>query len=182
MPYVKREVYQRLYSTTNYGKAEKGACPGVRYLPLYRDWLISPVIDLGCGTGDTVKALREEGFVANGIDQVIYGEGMRVGDITAPLTFEPTPKSALLLDVAEHIPDEGLEGVFQNMLGTDHQVISTFSGSSTWKGSEELHINLKTPKQWREFIERWFTIQKEITLEPTKLPIIRSLFLCEKKR
>ncbi len=79
-------LYQQIYDDNPwYGNADQGRCPGVRLLPEYQDWLISPVLDMGCGRGQTVEQLRSDGYEADGIDQVEIHPGMRVGDITQPL-------------------------------------------------------------------------------------------------
>ena len=64
-------LYQRIYEQHDwYGDAEQGRCPGVRLLPLYQSWLEGSVVDLGCGRGHTVQAIRELDFRCDGIDQV----------------------------------------------------------------------------------------------------------------
>ena len=85
-PAESKNLYQSIYDENPwYGNAEEDRCPGVRLLPEYQDWLVGPVIDLGCGRGHVVEALIEAGLEAEGIDQIVCNPKMRVGDITKPI-------------------------------------------------------------------------------------------------
>lgn len=117
----------------------------------YRPWLWSKVIDLGCGTGDTVALMRRDGFAADGIDQVYLENGMRVGDITKALDLSEY-HTATCFDVLEHISDPGVARILENMRQTEQQVISVDTGSSVVEGFGELHVNRKTVAQWQAMI------------------------------
>lgn len=171
-----RNVYEKLYNDPNlrYGQAKHDRCPGVRYYPLYRYWLKGSVIDLGCGTGDTVELLRSEGFRCTGIDQINTGKLLAMGDITEPLEIELIGTS-LALDVFEHLPDSKLTGLINNMEKTERQVITVHSGSHKVHGVE-LHVNQKTKQEWTKFISKHFLIADIIELEKD----LRFLYLCAK--
>ena len=163
-PADSRDLYQKIYDDNPwYGDADKGRCPGVRLLPQYQDWLIGPVIDLGCGRGHTVDRLRELGFEANGIDQISKHPDMMVGDITKPIENMTRFRSAVCVDCIEHLYDEQVEGLFANMKQVQRQAFSIHNGESTGTG-QELHVNRRPFDQWRKIIERDFAIEKEIEL------------------
>lgn len=170
--------YQELYEdpALQYGSAAHGRCPGVRSLPLYRHWLIGSVIDLGCGTGDTVRALRDEGVVADGLDQVNLPNAMRVGDITAPLDLGAY-RSAICLDVLEHIDDSCLEGLLENLAQVERQVVTVHIGSAREAGrGVELHINRKSFGQWEAVLDARLDVCRMTTLDRRRM-----LFLCRRK-
>jgi hypothetical protein len=159
-----RSQYQRIYTDFDwYGDARQGRCPGVRLLPEYRDWLRSPVLDLGCGRGHTVEALRELGFVAEGIDQVAIDTGMRVGDICRPIDDIRSFRSVVCIDCIEHLTDGQMEGLVANMLQVERQAFSIHNGSSRDTG-EELHVNRKPFHEWERMLSRSFRIEKKIAI------------------
>ena len=156
-----QELYQALYDDPNlrYGRAVSNRCPGVRYLPQFQGHLIEPVIDLGCGTGDTVKAMREVGFEADGLDWINGGV-----DITEPQDLEKY-ESAICIDVLEHITDDKLPGLIQNLQKVKHQAVTVHCGSSKEAGyPQELHTNIKTQAEWTAFLSEHFEIITTITL------------------
>lgn len=170
-----KELYQQLYedSNLNYGRASYGRCPGVRFIPYYFSWLENNIIDLGCGTGDTVKELKYKGFNIDGIDQIKLNNNMESGDITLEKDLSKY-NTALCIDVFEHLPDSKLIQLIKNMSTCKKQVISVFSGSSKEIGyDQELHINIKSLEEWQDFINKYLNIQKIIDIS-----INRQLYLC----
>ena len=159
-----RSQYQRIYEDFDwYGDARQDRCPGVRLLPLYRGWLLSPVLDLGCGRGHTVEALREHGFVAEGIDQVAVNPEMRVGDICGPIADIRSFESVVCIDCIEHLGDRELRGLFDNMLQVERQAFSIHNGPSRETG-EELHVNRKSFRDWDRIVGERFRIEKKIMI------------------
>lgn len=159
-----RSQYQRIYAEFDwYGDARQGRCPGVRLLPRYRDWLLSPVLDLGCGRGHTVEALRGLGFVAEGLDQVDIGRGMRVGDICRPIADIRSFRSVVCIDCIEHLTDRQVEGLVANMVQVERQAFSIHNGSSRDTG-EELHVNRKPFREWERILSTSFQIEKKIMI------------------
>ena len=171
-----KEVYQEIYEKLKwYGNSETGHSPGVRYIPKYKDWLIGPIIDLGCGRGDTVRKLRELGFLASGIDFVNLANDMSVGDITKPIDNLPVFKTSLCLDVFEHVDEAGVEKILENMKQTDRQVI-TAANEKSFHCGHELHINIKTFDGWKETVGKHLTIVESIIVQKDTI-----LLLCKKK-
>jgi len=109
------EIYQKLYDESNYGDAKANRCPSARYYPKFKDHLISPVVDFGCGRGDCVSLMISDGISACGIDQVELSNYMLVGDITEPMIFDNEYGSSICIDVFEHLTDAECIGVLENM-------------------------------------------------------------------
>jgi SAM-dependent methyltransferase len=175
-PAESKELYQKIYDENPwYGDASEGRCPGVRLLPIYKDWLIGPVIDLGCGRGQTVEHLRKMGLQAEGIDQIEKHPEMMVGDITKPIEKMNRFKSAVCVDCIEHLYDHQVEGLFTNMRQVKRQAFSIHNGESTGTG-QELHVNRRGFDQWAKVIERHFKIVEAIDIHDNQM-----LYLTESK-
>lgn len=168
-PHDTSEQYQKIYDDNPwYGDADQGRCPGVRLLPHYQDWLIGPVMDLGCGRGQTVERLRKFGLIADGIDQIKVHPEMRVGDITKPIADISKYKSVVCVDCIEHLYDEQVLGLFANMKQVERQAFSIHNGESTGTG-EELHVNRKSFSDWTTFILEHFVIDSEIEINAQQM-------------
>jgi len=157
------QVYQHLYDDPllKYGDANFNRCPGTRFLPLYEHWLRSPVFDFGCGRGHTVVAMKRRGFVAMGMDMVDTGSGMFIGDITQPVSDVLDYKTAISIDVFEHLLDEDLFGLIKNMQHAERQVISVHTGRAHEQGvKQDLHINKKSFEDWDFFLSKFFDVDK----------------------
>ena len=162
-------LYQKIYDDNPwYGDAEQGRCPGVRLLPQYRDWLIGPVMDLGCGRGQTVEHLKSQGFEATGIDQIRKNPEMRVGDITQPISDIARFKSVVCVDCIEHLYEAQVLGLFENMKQVERQAFSIHNGESTGTG-QELHVNRKSFDEWSKLIEEHFVIHQAIEIHPEQM-------------
>jgi hypothetical protein len=159
------ETYQNLYDNTIYGSGAHNCCPGVRDLPKYRRFIQPPVIDVGCGRGDTVDLLRSLGVDAIGIDQITLNNDMLTGDITATQDWS-IYKTALCIDVLEHITFSRIRQLLLNMAATERQIITVHTGASGtahWthtKQDVELHITQLTFAEWDEVIGQHLTIQR----------------------
>lgn len=163
------ELYQRIYDENPwYGDASQGRCPGVRLLPQYSEWLTGPVLDLGCGRGQTVEHLQQLGFEAEGIDQIKNHPDMRVGDITQPIPDIAKFKSVVCIDCIEHLLDDQVLGLFANMKQVARQAFSIHIGESTGTG-QELHVNRKSFSQWTELIREHFEIAHEIEINAQQI-------------
>ena len=168
-PAESKDLYQSIYDENPwYGNAEEDRCPGVRLLPEYQDWLIGPVIDLGCGRGHVVEALIEAGFEAEGIDQIVCNPKMRVGDITKPIEDIQNFKSAVCVDCIEHLYEEQVAGLFENMKQTQRQAFSIHNGESTGTG-QELHVNRKDFIDWTKIIREYFDIASAIQIHDNQV-------------
>lgn len=164
-----KELYRELYSDPDlyYGQAEHNMCMGVRDFDLYCNWLVPPVIDLGCGTGDTVDLLNERGFSAFGVDWVKLrcGEMFAEFDITTLLPWKWIIgfNSALCTDVFEHIPEERLVYLIRNLQQYRRQVITISVRESKVDVPEEMrkriHCNIKSPGEWHDLLKKYFSVK-----------------------
>lgn len=151
-----RELYQHLYEDRmlNYGSSKHNRCPGVKFFEFYGDALVSPVFDFGCGRGDTVYFLREQGLMVEGVDQIKLDNGMQVADITQPMILPPATQTALCMDVFEHLTDKDLAGLIANMKQCPFQIISVHNGPAYEIGcKKDLHINKKSFEDWQDFLK-----------------------------
>lgn len=163
-PRQSASLYQKIYDENPwYGDADQDRCPGVRLLPEYHEWLISPVIDLGCGRGQTVEKLRELGMEAEGIDQISVNPNMRIGDITKPIEGIDQFKSAVCIDCIEHLYDDQVLGLFENLKQVKRQAFSIHNGESTGTG-QELHVNRKDFVDWTKLVREHFDIATAIQI------------------
>jgi 2-polyprenyl-3-methyl-5-hydroxy-6-metoxy-1,4-benzoquinol methylase len=121
-----------------------------KYYPYYKDYLKSPIIDLGCGRGDTVECLRNAGEDADGIDKKDSMNDMAVGDISDPVDFIEEYNTAMCIDVFEHLSDPELVGVLKNMQRVDQQIITVRK------------TDKKTYKQWESLIMKHLIIVSSV--------------------
>lgn len=162
-------LYQQIYDENPwYGNAAEDRCPGVRLLPEYQEWLISPVIDLGCGRGHTVDRLLELGMKAEGIDQIQVNPRMRVGDITKPIEGMAEFQSAVCIDCIEHLYEEQVLGLFENMKQVKRQAFSIHNGESSGTG-QELHVNRKSFLDWTKLIREHFDVATAIQISEEQI-------------
>ena len=160
-----KSIYQKVYDETSwYGEAFTGDhCPGARLIPFYKDWVRGPLIDLGCGRGHTVLKLKELGFDAAGIDIIELDNEMLRGSIVEPVVGIEFFNSCICMDVIEHIEDEDLVGLFENMAKTKRQAFSIANFGSMHRGVE-LHINRKPFSEWETIIKKYFRIVKVLEI------------------
>lgn len=176
-----RSLYQWVYDTKyrNYGEMSHNHCPGVRLYPEYATFIRSPIIDLGCGTGDTVRYLRERGYEAQGVDWIILKNDMMVGDI---LEFKDYDKydTVLCMDVLEHLSMENVHKLLKNMEGSKLQVFSISNTPSIIvkdKRKINVHVTDIPFGIWDIIIRKYFNIIKR-----KKIRDMQMLYLCEGKR
>ncbi len=170
-----RPIFTMLYTETDYGSGD--LCTGIKYYECYKKWLKPKIIDLGCGVGDAVDLFREEGLEADGIDWMMLGTHMKLGDITKPLDFTGYT-TATCLDVLQHVADRDLDGLFRNMQQTERQVFIFHTGSSVitlGHRQVEMHQNQKSKQDWCDLISNYFEIvgscllDRRSTTSPTDL-------------
>jgi len=80
----------------------------------------STVVDMGAGTGRYVRALRERGFLAVGIDGTPgvfdLSDGLvREVDLSVPVCFGDAADWAISIEVGEHIPPDGVRAYVGNL-------------------------------------------------------------------
>jgi SAM-dependent methyltransferase len=175
-PHNSTQLYQEIYEQNEwYGNAHEGRCPGVRLIPEYEEWIQSPVLDLGCGRGHTVEKLRELGFEADGIDQIRIHPDMQVGDISKPLNDMERYQSVTCIDCIEHLYEEQVIGLFDNMKRVERHAFSIHNGPSNDTG-QELHVNRMDFTDWHRLISQHFDIAAAIKIHDEQM-----LYLTKRK-
>jgi hypothetical protein len=172
-----QSIYQYLYDCTpKYGRPNFNSCPGISFYPYYEKWLEAPIMDLGCGTGDTVIFMRKNNLSADGMDQVIFHPQMLVGDICDPLPEMSRYATGLCIDVIEHIHDDKVFGLLSNLGRCKKQIISIHNKPAEYRGpnGEELHVNLKPFSEWKAILDRYFEVCREISVSE-----VQTLYLCK---
>lgn len=110
------------------------------------------ILDIGCGPGTYVRAMREAGLCAFGIDLgVTPSDYLKREDILAPDFDETGYDLALCLEVAEHIPGQFAELFVLRVVQTAPIVI--FSAAPPGQGGEG-HVNLQPKSYWIDHFAR----------------------------
>lgn len=123
------------------------------------------VLDLGCGLGTWLAALRSRGILdVRGVDGdyvrrdllEIPSESFTVGDLTQPLALGRTFDLAMSLEVAEHLPGAAGPVLVESL--TRHAPLVLFSAAVPGQGGEN-HINCRWPEYWATlFSERGYDV------------------------
>jgi len=180
MEKISSELYERIYrEISDYGRVSKNHCPGIRLYPHYKDYLKSPVLDVGSGTGETVLFLRERKYDAYGLDWIEpSNEYCKKADITLKADWRKY-NTITCFDVIEHIDNAKVTGLFTNMTACKYQIFSIANNSSfitLTNGTKiDLHINKKSFNVWRGIISDYFKILVEIPIRS-----YQHLYICSK--
>jgi SAM-dependent methyltransferase len=120
------------------------------------------VIDLGCGPGNWLIALQEEGITDFfGVDQNDYGSDLRiprerfaVADLAAPFSSSRTYDLVICMEVAEHVAEAAAPTLVRSLTALGQIVL--FSAAIPSQGGTD-HRNEQWPEYWRTlFAEREF--------------------------
>jgi SAM-dependent methyltransferase len=119
--------------------------------------LIAPdsAIDLGCGPGNWLLALRESGVAdVFGVDQNDYGDDLRIGrecfavaNLTAPFQIQRTFGLVICIEVAEHLPPAAAPTLVRSLTALGPVVM--FSAAIPLQGGAG-HRNEQWPEYWRD--------------------------------
>jgi SAM-dependent methyltransferase len=114
------------------------------------------VVDVGCGTGIWLAALRNEGVSdILGVDGpwvpreilAVPEDDFLAHDLTAPLALDRRFDLALCLETAEHLPPEAAGGLVDSLVGLAPVVV--FSAAVPGQGGHG-HVNEQWPSYWRD--------------------------------
>jgi cyclopropane fatty-acyl-phospholipid synthase-like methyltransferase len=168
-----RDIYQDLYITTDYGLSSAGKCPGMRFYPHYRNFIIGSVLDYGCGRGETVEFLQKKGVEALGVDYIDLDNGMLVADITQKIDLYGY-KTGICCDVLEHLTEAEIDSFIEkNLKKHERCIISIHTGRSyDKKHSVELHLTQKPVEWWEGKLLKHFSIEKRVCVQPQRWLII----------
>lgn len=175
-----KKIYNGIYENNkwynNHYLKSGSRCLGAKLLEDYKNWLYGSVIDLGCGRGHTVNEIVKLGFKVNGIDIIdlkyIESKYCQSGNVAEPLDIYSYDTS-LCIDVLEHITQDKMFEVLDNMNKTFRQVILVSNMSSCINGID-IHINKKEYDKWHIIISSYFDIKDVINYHG------RWMFLCER--
>lgn len=179
---INSDLYETVYQEVkNYGKAEYNHCPGIRLYPHYKDYLKGKIIDLGSGTGETVKFFRTLNHEAIGYDWIKpQNEYCEQQDITVKLNLKFFD-IATSFDVIEHLTNFQVKKLFINMTDCKFQIFTIANTPSIVKlenGDEiDLHINKKSFDKWRGILVDYFDILQEISIRD-----YQNLYICQQKK
>jgi SAM-dependent methyltransferase len=111
----------------------------------------SKILDYGCGKGQLLDHLEDVGFQASGYDPGIE-----------KFSTLPSDKFDAICcnDVLEHIPEEGLEKIFQQILGFEPKFISFnighFAAEAILPNGSNAHETIRPMVWWRDRINHSF--------------------------
>ncbi len=171
-----KDLYEVLYKYTDYGDMKIGRCPSYRILSHYIEWIKQPICDLGCGRGNLVKLLRDLNCKIDGFDMIRFEDFVIERDVTKPIDLTKY-KTALCVDVFEHINDDNLKGLIENLKQVERQIITvSIDKSNDWIKGIDLHINIKGFPVWDYIIKENFDI-----VEMHNINDVQRIYLCERK-
>jgi len=93
---------------------------------------------------------------------------MRVGDITKPIPDIGLFESCICVDCIEHLYEDQVLGLFENMKQVKRQAFSIHNGESTGTG-QELHVNRKSFQDWAILIRKHFDIAAAIEIHAEQM-------------
>ncbi len=114
------------------------------------------VLDVGCGIGNLVLSLREEGISAFGVDSAKALESFWHEDYfsfaeATKLPFEhKTFDLVVSSDFFEHIPEEDIDTVKSEMLRVGKRVIARVAYEDNITKKQALYHVTNKPKEWWE--------------------------------
>lgn len=177
-------IYDALYAGTGYARERN---------TIQFEWLVGreltgvrTALDMGCGVGHVVRALRARGVRAIGVDASRALEEREwagdAGFVLADLIevrLDETFDLVVCHDVLEHLPqaaaDLALENVARHARGWVSLTIADHP--DVWLGTE-LHVNRKPFAWWRERVEAWLEVLEDRSVLGGAL----HLFWCRARR
>jgi len=174
-----KEKYDKMWAIDSYSKYSPAMVYKDAIIKFCKQNDIKLILDAGCGSGDLMNALFDNGFLCKGVDITKKGI-VNYGDcgvidcnnfIESPLhnfIFEELFDLIICCDVLEHIPKELIELSLKNLSNHCIQYGKAFfdiSLSAFDMGNlinEKLHVSVLQPEQWHNHISKYFKIEKEI--------------------
>lgn len=165
---TERKKYELTYEVSGY---KMGRARMQHAKDIIKKWEPGSFIDVGCGRGEMLDEAKSLGMspvkgieivqkLVNLRDDVVYGHGAQLPFSNGEIDY------VCMLDVVEHIPDEDIYDVFDELSRVAHKkiLLCIANFSHKWKGME-LHVNIKPYKEWdrilKEHFEGW-----EVTWHP----------------
>lgn len=123
-------------------------------------WEPGSYLDIGCGRGEMLDEANRLGFTkVQGVEIVPALVEAREDIISADannLPFEDRSFDYVsMLDVVEHIPDEDIYDIFQELARVaDKKILLCIANFPHKHQGQELHINLKPYPEWDSILKR----------------------------
>ena len=166
--------FQKLFDDdAEFGNADQDRSAAVTLLADYKDWIKSPVMDLGCGRGQAVEQLRSLGMQSEGIDQVCVNPEMRVGDMCQPIADMDQFNSVICLDCIDQLAPSQILGLFENMKQVERQAFSISNGEEEKQGLPAYHRDFI---DWTKLIREHLDIALVLQISPNE-----NLYLTQRK-
>jgi ubiquinone/menaquinone biosynthesis C-methylase UbiE len=139
-------------------------CKGIPNETMIKSLAPKTILDVGCGSGDTVQELVNRGYDAYGIDMAAFvaDKWNGVGD-RCQLAFADDIPSAdnefdlAITDVLEHTPADHVDKVIKEVARVSkRQMFNIEFGPAQWliDGRIEPHITQRPPQWWRKELSR----------------------------
>lgn len=162
-------VYDSEYYSTEARKASLASAPVIA-ATIHRELAPRKVIDVGCGTGDVIMALRELGCEVAGLERsaaaidVCQSRDLpvRAFDLEQDHASDGAVYDVVVsMEVAEHLPERIADRYVDLLTSLGHIIV--FTAAPPGQGGTD-HINEQPPEYWHEkFAKRGFRLDAHST-------------------
>jgi len=126
------------------------------------------ILDYGCGVGAYSKAAIDHGFKVYAFEKFKSHKDYLKKNLTELKLVTKLPKTDILMfiETAEHMTDDEIKGIFQQI----NPIWILFSSTSQKTANDEMwgHINIKEQNEWDDmFFKLGYRIHKQVPL-PTQ--------------
>lgn len=172
-----QQTYETVWQHPDYGRVS----PGEQMLPLFRQMVKrkGTLIDIGCGCARATQHLEDEGHTVTGIDFVDARETdvpFQHADITNPLPL--TADVGYCCDVMEHIPEEDVDKVLQNIMAATTRTFFSISFEHDHYGAvtvgHPLHLTVRPFTWWRDKLKEFGELKEARDLIGMGVFLVRS--------
>lgn len=144
------KLYLEIYNKHDRYGYDIDRFPCSRLIPLYIDYLKSPIAYFGCGHIHAIRTLRDKFDKVDGFDINNLNYNMFQEDDTKDIDLSEY-NSIICMGLIERLTDKHLHVLFDNFKKVERQVFSIHNGSCISRGIE-LHINRKIFTIWNLII------------------------------
>lgn len=113
------------------------------------------VLDVGCGPGTLVRALREKGMTAFGIDkdERVSGKQFLISDDILSLNGRHVAELVLCIEVAEHVDPQCADELVRQVVGCVRNGGRLFWSAAVPGQGGVSHVNCQPKEYWRKKLE-----------------------------
>jgi SAM-dependent methyltransferase len=163
--------HDEVYNTEYYAKHDEGSRRSAAVIAeaIQTQFHPATVIDVGCGSGAMLLALRERGIIGRGLEYSEAGiEFCRARDLDvvkfdleSGAEFEGTADVVVSTEVAEHLPERCADRYVDLLCRAAPAVV--FTAAPPGQGGLD-HINEQPNSYWiTKFQDRGFSLRQEVT-------------------